>query len=210
MASSFGGRWRIQPKVTAVYMLAINTICTWLLQCAPNHKLPVCSQLVTYHHVQLPEHLDGFVEPSRNSMARYCLNSVSEIRSSARMLLHGIVQRMTDPMRLSLISKWKKRFCRNGGTASNSMGSGRTADDGTTGGNDGDGDRSGLGSQNPLGAAAMSITGRRGRVPLSVLLGGIVLCIIHSLRRSMIDDAVAESVVNTLIAVLIERVNSNR
>ena len=115
----YGGRWRIQPKVTAVYMLAINTICTWLLHSAPTNKLPACSKLITYYGSELPESFNGFVEPSRNSMARYCLNSVSEIRDSSRMLLHGIVQRMTDPMRLSLISKWKKRFCANNGNKNN-------------------------------------------------------------------------------------------
>merc|ERR1719461_1340402 len=89
----------------------------------------------------LPEAVNGFVAPSRNSMARYCLNSVTEIRSASRMLLHGIVQRMTDNMRSSLISKWKKRFCGN----------------------------------NKSNIANMS------KIPLDVLLGAIVICIIHSI-----------------------------
>lgn len=50
--SSFkGGRWRIQPKVTALYMLAVNTICMWALQCAPPQQMEICSRLVTFYHV---------------------------------------------------------------------------------------------------------------------------------------------------------------
>merc|ERR1712228_411788 len=178
IASKNGGRWRIQPKVTAIYMLAINTICMWLLQCAPTNKLPVCSRLATFYHVMLPESINGFVAPSRNSMARYCLNSVSEIRSASRMLLHGIVQRMTDNMRSSLISKWKKRFCSN----------------------------------NKSNIANMS------KIPLDLLLGAIVICIIHSLpkqkqkqkqQQCIVSDIVAISVINTLISVLMEKVHTN-
>eukprot|EP01083_Nonionella_stella_P039885 108475_1 len=163
-ASRDGGRWRIQPKVSAVYMLAINTICMWLLGCVGSGELPICSQLVTFYHCELAESLCGFVEPSRNSMARYCLNSVSEIRGASRMLLHGIVQRMSDQQRLSLIFKWKSRFCNNKIHSS---------------------------------------------IPLSVLLGAIVICIIHSLRRQSIDDAVCQSVVSTLMKVLMEKVHTN-
>ncbi|ETO25412.1 nucleolin [Reticulomyxa filosa] len=111
IASTMGGRWRIQPKVTAIYMLAINTICMWLMQCVPQDKLAVCSSLISYYHLELPDQLHGFVEPSRNTMARYCLNSITEVRSAGRMLLQGIVARMTDDMRDMLIRKWKKRFC---------------------------------------------------------------------------------------------------
>ena len=205
LSSGFGGRWRIQPKVTAVYMLAINTICTWLLQCAPNHKLPACSQLVTYYHVQLPLSFRGFVEPSRNSMARYCLNSVSEIRQSSRMLLHGIVQRMTDPMRLSLIKKWKKRFCV--GSQSVSAEEPKQPPQAT----EGDDEQQQQQQQQTMSMSSQqsSMKGRNGRIPLSVLLGGIVICIIHSLLKNVVDDVVAESVINTLIAVLMERVNNN-
>merc|ERR1719361_2171056 len=102
----------------------------------------------------LPDAVNGFVAPSRNSMARYCLNSVSEIRSASRMLLHGIVQRMTDNMRSSLISKWKKRFCSN----------------------------------NKSNIANMS------KIPLDVLLGAIVICIIHSLMAQNQNSKLQHSV----------------
>ena len=112
------GRWKIQRKWTAAYALSINTVCFGLLQCTPM-ELPVALQLqlVTFYHASLPESFDGFVEPSRNSMARYCLNSVSEIRKAARMLLTSIIQRMSQDMKIQLIKKWKSRFC--GGTGGN-------------------------------------------------------------------------------------------
>ena len=67
-----------------------NTICFWLLQCAPM-ELPVASQLplVTFYHVSLPESFDGFIEQSRNSMARYCLNSVSELIKKCKSRFYG-------------------------------------------------------------------------------------------------------------------------
>ena len=55
VASAQGGRWRIQPKITAAIMLAVNSIAMWLMQCALPQQLPVCSRLVTYYHVMLPE-----------------------------------------------------------------------------------------------------------------------------------------------------------
>lgn len=63
----------------------------WLMECAPIDQVPVCGKLVNYYHVVLPESFNGFVEPSRNSMTRYCLNNVSEIRAVARMFHQPII-----------------------------------------------------------------------------------------------------------------------
>ncbi|ETO17615.1 hypothetical protein RFI_19705, partial [Reticulomyxa filosa] len=49
------------------------------------------------------------------------------------------------------------------------------------------------------------LVNRHGRVPLSVLLGAVVICIIHGLQKNNIEDIVATSVINTLICVLKEQ-----
>lgn len=192
----------------------------------------------------LPETFPGFVEPSRNSMARYCLNSVKEIRQASRMLLQGIVERMTNDMRQCLLNKWKERFCINTNiqlftntnisaissihpSAVHTLHSLQKTQSLNLRKN-----HNSSMQQRQMTPTVMSsnvnnsltlssytsghsppppslILSRNGRVPLSVLLGAIVICIIHSLKHNIVEDVVASSVMNTLIQVLMETVHHN-
>ena len=86
----------------------------------------VNKELITFYSVLLPTNLNGFIEPSRNTISRSCLSSTSSLRKTSRLLLENMVERMEPNTKRTIILKWKNKFLQSRSAHSGNITNGHT------------------------------------------------------------------------------------
>ena len=162
----------------------------------------VNAELITFYSEILPSNLNGFIEPSRNTISRSCLSSTSSLRKTSRLLLENMVKRMEIHTKNSIILKWKNKFITNDGNNNNNNNntSSRPKMNGYHKSNNDDDQKSASNIEllspprnsnnnnnvdiQSLSTSSMDIDngykfGDGSKIPLSVLFNAIIICIIH-------------------------------
>ncbi|KAL1506906.1 hypothetical protein AB1Y20_007770 [Prymnesium parvum] len=108
-------RWQCSPHLTALHSLAAVALATTLMSCPGYDEVRnICSSLVTYFSVVLPEKLPSFSAPSLSLLARHYVDSSDEVQQAARAMMEGTLMRMRPEIRAQIAAAWSPRVLRVG------------------------------------------------------------------------------------------------
>eukprot|EP00494_Astrolonche_serrata_P028811 UN29078 len=174
--------------MTAIHLLGIYSLLSSLVQCDDPSKKKAANSLVSTYLINLPRRIKRFIEPSQRSLALFMLNSVTEIRQAATVLLEGVINRLSENGKKALIESWSKDYMKDQKRRNDHV-------------------HAIITSGNAHHHNNATVHHHHHRTSTELMLKALMLCMIEGYDSSLIDKGTAANIMTTLQLTLEDKVH---